>query len=227
MVQFNLLPDIKVQYLKARQQKRMFMFISTVTVVSSLAVLILLASFVFGVQKKSISDLTKDIDSKGSELQNTEDLNQILTVQNQLRSLPDLHDQKPVATRLFGYISQTTPSEASIARINVSFVDNTMTISGSATTLETVNTFIDTLKFTQYKTASQEEDEEGKPAFSEVVLSTFGRDSKNATYTITTKFDPLIFSEIDEVTLVVPNVATTRSEVPKPEALFQKLETGQ
>lgn len=224
MIQFNLLPEIKIQYLKARQQKRMVVLISTIAVVASVVILVLLASFVFGVQKKSIGDLNKDIDSKGSELQNTKDLSQILTVQNQLRALPELHDQKAVASRLFGYISQTTPADASIARININFIDSTMAISGSATTLETVNIFTDTLKFTQYKTASQEEDEDGKPAFSEVVLSTFGRDSKGATYTITIKFDPLIFSELEEVTLIVPNIVTTRSEVARPEALFQKAE---
>src|SRR5688572_24538560 len=166
MVQFNLLPEIKIQYLKARQQKHLVVLISTITVVASLVVVILLVSFVFGVQKKSIGDLNKDIDSKGSELQNTEDLDQILTVQNQLRSLTDLHDKKPVATRLFGYISQTTPADASIARTNVNFIENTIIISGSATTLETVNIFTDTLKFTEYTTDGQDEDE-GKPAFSE------------------------------------------------------------
>lgn len=227
MVQFNLLPEIKIQYLKARQQKHMVVLISTITVVASLIIVVLLTSFVFGVQKKSIGDLNKDIDNKGSELQNTEDLNQILTVQNQLRSLPDLHDKKPVASRLFEYVAQTTPSDVSIARINVNFLENTMIISGSATTLETVNIFTDTLKFTEYKTEGQDEDDEGKLAFSEVVLSTFGRDTKGATYTITSKFDPTIFSELEEVEFVVPNITTTRSEVSQPKALFQKAEGQQ
>lgn len=224
MIQFNLLPDIKIQYLKARRQKRIFMMISTVVVIATVTVIIMLVSFVFGVQKKSISDLNADIDKQGSELQSTPELDKILTVQNQLKVLPGLHNDKAVATRLFGYLSQVTPSDASIARINVDFVENTMTLTGSATSLETVNVFTDTLKFTTYVTENNKSEE--KPAFSEVVLSNFGRDNKIATYTITSKFDPVIFSELESVTLTVPNIVTTRSEVAQPSALFQQQETG-
>ena len=224
MIQFNLLPDIKVQYLKARRQKRIFMLTSTVVTIATVVIIIMLVSFVFGVQKKSIGDLNKDIDSKGSELRSTPELDKILTVQNQLKVLPGVHDNKPVASRLFGYISQVTPSDASIARINVDFVENLITISGSAGNLEIVNVFTDTLKFTNYTTDSNKEDE--RPAFSEVVLSNFGRDNKIATYTITAKFDPVIFSGLEAVTLTVPNIVTTRSEVAQPSALFQQNETG-
>lgn len=224
MVQFNLLPDIKIQYLKARHQKRLFMLISTVVTIATVVIVVLLASFVFGVQRKSINDLNKDIDSKGNALSSTPDLNKILTVQNQLNALPALHDDKAVATRLFEYVSQVTPAEATVARLNVNFIENTLTVSGSATNLEVVNVFADTLKFTMYTTA---DDKTPKPAFSEVVLSNFGRDEKMATYTITTKFDPVIFSELAEVTLTVPNVVTTRSEVAQPSALFKPQETEQ
>lgn len=222
MVQFNLLPDIKIQYLKARHQKRLFMLISTVVTIATVVVVVIVASFVFGVQRKSINDLNKDIDSKGAALSSTPDLNKILTVQNQLNALPGLHDDKPVATRLFGYVSQITPSEATIARLNVNFVENTLTVTGSASSLEVVNVFADTLKFTMYTTS---DDTTQKPAFSEVVLSNFGRDEKLATYTLTTKFDPIIFSELEEVKLTVPNVVTTRSEVAQPGALFKPQET--
>lgn len=223
MVQFNLLPDIKIQYLKARRQKRLFMLSSTIVIIATIVVITLLGSFVFGVQRKSINDLNKDIDRKGNQLTSTEDLNKILTVQNQLRALPGLHDDKAVSTRLFGYVSQVTPSDATIARLNINFLENTITVSGSATSLEVVNVFTDTLKFTQYNTKN---DTTEKQAFSEVVLSNFGRDEKLATYTITAKFDPIIFSELEEVTLTVPNIVTTRSEVAQPAALF-KQEAGQ
>lgn len=219
MIQFNLLPDIKIQYLKARRQKHLVLLGSAVVVVASLAILVILISIVFVLQKKNISDLSKDIDTASSELQSTPDLTKMLTVQNQLRVLPGLHDAKPVASRLFTYISQSTPSAASLARLNVDYVQSIMTISGSADSLETVNTFVDTLKFATYHGELSPKDE--KPAFSNVVLSAFGRDTKGATYTINLKFDPVIFSEKDEITLTVPKKVTTRSETEQPEALFQ------
>jgi len=114
---------------------------------------------------------------------------------------------------------------ASISRLNVDFAQQAITISGSANTLEIVNTFTDTLKFTTYHTASAPQTE--VPAFSNVVLSAFGRDSKGATYTITFTFDPPIFSDTQEVTLTVPNKITTRSQTEQPAALFQKSGEGQ
>ncbi|MGH7157773.1 MAG: hypothetical protein ACREGD_01715 [Candidatus Saccharimonadales bacterium] len=223
MVQFNLLPDIKVQYLKARRQKRLFMTASTVVIIGTVVIIAVLSSFVFGVQRKSLNDLSRDIDQKGAALSSTPDLDRILTVQNQLKSLPGLHNDKAVAGRLYGYVSQITPADATIARLHVDFAKNTISISGSASSLEVVNVFTDTLKFTQFTTAKNNT---AQQAFSSVVLSSFGRDEEVATYTITAAFDPAIFSELEEVKLTVPNVVTTRSEVAQPAALFQQ-QTGE
>lgn len=219
MVQFNLLPDIKVQYIKARHQKQLFMLISTIVIIATVVIIALLASFVFGVQRKSINDLSQDIDTKGNALMSTPDLDRILTVQNQLKSLPGLHDEKPVATRLYTYVSQFTPADATITRLRVDFIENTLTISGSATSLEVVNVFTDKLKSTTFTTA---DNKTPVPAFSNVVLTNFGRDDKTASYTINAEFDPAIFSELEEVTLTVPDDVTTRSEVAQPSALFQE-----
>lgn len=223
MIQFNLLPDIKIQYLKARRQKHLVLLSSTVVIIACGVVMAMLISFVFVVQKKSINDLSKDINAASDELKSTPDLTKMLTVQNQLKALPSLHDDKPVVSRMFNYITQSTPTAVSISRLNADFMAQTITISGSTDTLETVNTFADTLKFTTYHTKDDPDEEE--PAFSSVVLASFGRDNKGATYTITFEFDPVIFSEQEEVILTVPNKITTRSQTEQPAALFKQSET--
>lgn len=225
MIQFNLLPDIKIQYLRARRQKHLVLLVSIVTILASLAILVILISVVFVLQKKNIADLSKDITKASKELEGTTDLNKMLTVQNQLKALQGQHDAKPVATRIFGYITQSTPASATISRLQVDFALQTITMTGAADKLETVNTFADTLKFATYHTAKQPDTE--KPAFSNVVLTSFGRDSKGATYTMNLKFDQVIFSELDDVTLTVPKKVTTRSETEQPGALFKQAETGQ
>jgi len=224
MVQFNLLPDIKIQYIKARQQKHLVLLVSGIAIAASLVVMAVLVSTVFIVQKKSISDLTRDITAASKQLQDTPDLTKMLTVQNQLKALPGLHENKPAASRIFGYIAQSTPSDASISRLLVDFGTTTLTISGSAASLEVVNTYTDTLKFATYHTANDKENE--VQAFSDVVLASFGRDSKGASYTITLTFDPVIFSNTEEVTLTIPNKITTRSQTEQPEALFQEQAEG-
>jgi cytoskeletal protein RodZ len=225
MVQFNLLPDIKIQYLRARRQKHLVLLTSIVTVIVCVTAMIILISIVFVLQKKNISDLSRDINAAGQELSSTPDLTKMLTVQNQLAVLPRLHEEKAVAGRLFDYVTQSTPTQASISRLNADFAQSTMTVSGSADSLVTINTFVDTLKFTTYHTKNVPNEE--KPAFTSVVLSSFGRDSSGASYTITFAFDRVIFSEVEEVTLIVPKKITTRSQIEQPAALFQDTEGEQ
>lgn len=224
MIQFNLLPDIKIQYLKAKRQKHMVVLGSVIAIFVSLTIFVMLLTVVYGLQKKNLSDLSGDIKTASEELKGTKDLTKILTVQNQLKALPGLHDQKVVASRLFDYLSQTTPASASIAKLNVDYELSTMSISGSADQLTTVNTYTDILKFTKYATKT---DKTQKNAFTDVVLSAFSRDSENTTYTITLKFDPMIFAGAHDVKLTVPEIISTRSEVDKPTALFQQNGNGQ
>ncbi len=219
MIQFNLLPDIKVQYLKANRQKHLVMLISTVAIIASVGIMTVLLTVVFGLQKKNISDLSKDITTSSSQLKATPNLNRMLTVQNQLTSLPALHDSKPVVTRLYGFLQQVTPTTASISRLDADFAAHTVQISGTANTLSTVNSFTDALKFATYHTATDSKTE--KKAFSNVVLSVFGRDDKSASYTINASFEPTLFSETSDVTLIVPNI-TTRAIIGDNSSLFKK-----
>jgi hypothetical protein len=220
MIQFNLLPNVKLEYVKARRNKRMTMLIATLAAGTSLAIMVVLFIGVQVFQRKFSSDLSKDIKSESQKLENITDLTKVLTIQNQLASLPNLHDQKPVATRLLEYIKQLTPAKVSIAEMDVDFDTQTVGFTGSADAISTVNKFVDTLKFTTFKTESGQE---GK-AFSEVVLSSFGRDEKGASYEISFKYDKTIFANESPVSLIVPpGKITTRSETEKPEDLFQSL----
>lgn len=219
MIQFNLLPDIKIQYLKAKRQQHVVVVVSVLASLIALAIFIVLLTTVFVLQKKNLNDLNKDIKTASNQLYSIKNLDKILTVQNQLGVLTDLHTKKVVSSRLLDYLKQLTPADASISKVTVDYAEETMVISGSAGNLTTVNTYTDTLKFTKYTTA---QDNEEKNAFSEVVLQSFTRDSKSTTYAIAFKFDPLIFSNQEEIKLKVPQIITTRSEVEKPTALFQE-----
>jgi Tfp pilus assembly protein PilN len=223
MIQLNLLPDVKLQYLKVRRTQRLVVSVSTVLIAASLFVFVLLIGTVDVFQKKSLNDLNKDIGTYTNQLQNTPNLNKILTVQNQLQVLTSLHDQKPAASRLFGYLKQLTPSSASISQFNIDYTQNTITITGNAKSLDDVNAFIDTLKFTTYNQSSGS----STNAFTAVVLSQFSRSTSGATYTITATFDPAIFDSKNNVKLTVPNIISTRSVVEQPTDLFQNNSGGQ
>jgi len=216
MIQLNLLPEVKLEFMRAERTKRLVTVISAIVVTVSVAILIILALVVMVFQKSYTKALTQDITKYSYDLQSTKDLNKILTVQNQLNSLSSLHQQKPDAQRVFPYIETITPADVTMSNITIDFEASTMTVNGSADSLSAVNKFVDTLKFTVYK-----QNGETQKAFSDVVLSTFGRGDKSATYSITLAFNPVIFDNTQDITLSVPDKVTTRSELEKANALFQ------
>jgi len=218
MIQFNLLPDVKLEYIKAERTKRLVVSLSVLLTAVSVAIFILLIFSVNVLQRKNINDLSGDIQTMSTQLKGKENLDKILTVQNQLNALTPLHDKKVVDSRLPGFIGQVTPSTVAISSLDVDHEQNTMTITGKAINLDGVNVFVDSLKFTKYTTAANST---ATSAFSNVVLSSFGRSSDGATYTITLTFDPAIFSSSNDITLVVPNIITTRSVTEHPSPLFE------
>lgn len=213
MIQFNLLPDVKLEYIRARRTKHTVLLIAIGVAGSSFAIFALLFLTVNVLQKQHLNNLSADIKSDSQKLQGIEDLDRILTVQNQLNKLTELHEAKPVLSRLKGFIAQVTPAQVSFSKINLDIEAGTIHFTGSADSLKTINQFVDTLKFTNYTAGDSNEQ---KPAFTDVVLASFGKDTKGASYEISLKFDPAIFSSKSEVTLVVPNIITTRSSIEKP-----------
>jgi hypothetical protein len=208
MIQINLLPDVKLQYIKAKRLKHTVIAISILASIVALAIVILFCFIVFGAQALRLSSLNNDIKSNTTTLQNIDGLDKILTIQNQLKQVGELHNNKPVASRLYTFLPQLTPADVQISNVDLKFEDNSLVITGTAKGLEQVNKYVDTLKYTKY-TTNQSQDQ--KQAFSNVVLSSFGRSDKEATYTITTNFDPELFSnDYTEVKLAIPNVTTTR-----------------
>jgi hypothetical protein len=200
MIQFNLLPNVKLEYVKAQRTKHLLTLISIIVSLAALGILGVSIFSVDVVQKKSLSDLNGDIKKYSNQLKDVKDLDKILTVQNQLSTLTSLHDQKPVASRLFGYLSQVTPKQVGLDKLTVNFKENTMVLGGSAPSLDFVSTYTDTLKATNYKVDGGAT----KHAFSNVVLSNFSRDQRGASFTITLSFDPAIFSSQNTVSLIVP-----------------------
>jgi hypothetical protein len=224
MIQLNLLPDVKLEYIKAQRARRLVLSVSVLISLVAVAILVLLLG-VDGLQKKHLSDLNKDIKNDSKTLKQKPRINQILTVQNQLESLTALHNAKPAASRLFNYLDQVTPVSVDINNFTTDFGLQTATLTGDADSLSSINQYVDTLKFTSYTTTDSKA---ATKAFSNVVLSSFGLSSgatgpqanKPANYTITLSYDRNIFDITQKINLSVPNKVTTRSEVNQPGELF-------
>lgn len=209
MVQFNLLPDIKLDFVKAKRTKHTVMVVALLT--SAIAVGVCVIAFFIAnvVQRQQLRSLDVSIKEKSAKVASIKDIDKILTVQNQLNTLTGLHDAKHAPTRVFGYLSQLTPAEASLNKFSADFTANMATVGGTASSLNVVRTYADTLKQTTF-TVSGDNNNKAK-AFSNVVLSTFSRDDKSATFEITFNFEPTIFDITKKVELIPPSSANASS----------------
>jgi Tfp pilus assembly protein PilN len=219
-LQFNLLPDVKQEYLKTQRTKRTVITAAIVSSSIALFILLFMLTNVYVINKKQLSDADKDIDKYSHQLKTIPDLDKILTVQHQLDSLAGLHQNKHKLSRVYDYLPQVTPIKVHMSQVSIDLVANTMTIQGTADNHKTVNTFIDTLKFTTYKIDGNDAvDDKGVKlkAFPSVIESQFGLGEGGANYQLTIQFDPTLFSNTQNVGLSVPEgLSTTRSVMDDP-----------
>jgi len=211
-VQFNLLPDVKLEYNRAQHQKRTVYGLSALACVAVLVIFIISFLSVDVLQKKLLNDANNDITNYSQKLKSIPNIEKILTVQNQLGALPSMHQNKHVASRLFSYLPEITPDKINLGKLTMDTTANTIEFVGTSDTVETVNKFVDTLKFTTYTVQGS-----SKPAFSNVILTKVDRNDQAQTtndrvsYTIDASFDPALFAAVQAVQLTVPQETTTRS----------------
>jgi cytoskeletal protein RodZ len=223
MIQLNLLPDVKLDYVKAQKSRRLIVSISFI--VCCVAIVILVLSFIYSsIQKKQISDTNNAIQKYVAQLKGEPNINEILTVQSQLSGLNSLHSQKPAATKIINYLDEVTPVSVTINNFSWDYTSSSMTITGSAQSLQSVNQFVDILKNTTY---SSSEYTGQPPAFNSVVLSSFGLSSgsnasKNnqVSYTVSFNFDPKIFNIAQNVILTVPSQIVSYFSTNQNSAIF-------
>ncbi len=111
MIEINLIPDVKQELLKAQRARAVVISASIVTSIVAAGLVALLCVYIFGVQWGRSAYLDGQIDSKGKEFSKVEDLSQVLTIQNQLKTISELNGEKNMESRVFDMISAITPAE--------------------------------------------------------------------------------------------------------------------
>ena len=231
MIQLNLLPDVKLEYIKSNRMRRTITSLSILVTVVSVGLLIITLGVGFA-QKARIKSINGDIAAKTAKLKAKPEIDKVLTVQNQLDSLTALHASKPAVSSLFTYLNQVTPTQVGINNLHIDFTAGAekMTLTGTTDALSSVNKFVDTLKFTKYTSDTVTT---ATPAFKNVVLTSFGLSNASkqvagqATYTVDMAYDRSIFNITDKVKLEVPKLTTTRSSVDAPSNVFQSAQGAQ
>ncbi len=204
MLQFNLLPDVKKEYVKTKRTKRLIMSASFLVSAISIGVVALLFSVVQIAQKQHISDLTEDISNAEKRIQSVENIDKMLTVQNQLSLLPSLHEGKPETSRLFDFIKFLSPEKVKVSMLNFDAVSGTILMQGNADSIATVNKFVDNLKAVRYRVEVAEGETPGELAgpFSQVATE-LSSDNSLASFKVQMNFDKVIFDNTKDVVLIL------------------------
>lgn len=122
MIEINLIPDVKQELLKAQRIRNVVISSSILVSIIAAGVVVLLLVYMFGVQSVRNSLLDSQIKDKYATLSKVDDLSKIITIQNQLKTISSLNDQKVLSSRVFDVVSAITPpndSAVSFSQISV------------------------------------------------------------------------------------------------------------
>lgn len=231
MIQLNLLPDLKKEFLKAQKTKNFVIGVSILVTLGAVALSVLLFIYVTFVQQLQINLATTDIEKRVAELKAVPDVNKYLSIQNQLASLDALHAQKGQYSRIFSFMTSLNPSapnNIALSTLQLSTLDKALVFNGSTASFESLNIFVDTLKNAKvkYKTVGSDETKL-EPMFSQVYVqsSSLAKLNNKSVVTFVVKaayLDPVFDISNTDVSVEIPNITTTASstQAPVPQPLF-------
>ena len=157
MIEINLLPNVKRELLKTRAMRNRVISISFLVGGASIAAVVVLA-LIFGSQIAAEAVQNGVIKDRNDKLMAVEDLNKVVTIQNQLTKINEQHSGKKINSRIFDVVTAVnpvTPNNVSFSDIKVNPESKTITLEGSA-----VNGYsaLETLKKTILNTKVQTTD---------------------------------------------------------------------
>lgn len=155
MIEINLIPDVKLELLKARRQRSMITSAAVFVAIAAGGLVVLLSFYTFGVQTVADGLAGNAITDETKKLKGVKDLSKTLTIQNQLSKLKALHDKKNMTSRVFDIIATAVPKGKNsilISRISLDTEENTITIEGEAANgYEALEVFKKTIEETKFK----------------------------------------------------------------------------
>ena len=135
MIEINLIPAVKQELIKVQRVRATVIAFSILIGLAAIAVVTILAIYVFGVQTVRSVVADDAIKKGGQQLASVEDLSKTLTIQNQLTKLSTMHDQKKIDSRIFDVllaIIPPVPNNIQISDLAVDSTAGTITMQGQA-----------------------------------------------------------------------------------------------
>lgn len=148
MIEINLIPDVKRELLQAQRMRATVISISIVTSIAAVGVVVVLLLYILGVQNVRGLFLDNSIKDGNAELEKTEDLSKMLTIQNQLGKLTELNDKKVMSSRVFDTLSAVIPPDPNgvqVSQVSIDSTEGTIRIEGQTRGYDSMEVFKKTL----------------------------------------------------------------------------------
>lgn len=233
MIEVNLIPDVKLELLKARRQQKMVISGSILIAIASVGLIVFMSLFTFGGQAFAEKIADDSIKDRTEELKSIDDLSQTLTLQAQLSQLLSSQKDKNISSRLFDILSVVVPTgdnAVNVTRLGFSAEDKTIEIEAQAKNgYEAVEVFKKTLAQTTFHYS--QDDKAAEPVDIATGISegerTYGQDGNGQRilrFKISfTYADELFDSTITDGRVVAPNQQrATDSTQGVPKSLFSE-----
>jgi len=134
MIQINLIPDIKQELLRAQTTRRTAISVSIFVGLGAAGVVVALA-VILGVQLVHENVAQGNIKTEYSKFKGVENIEDVLTIQNQLKTIQSYQDKRTIDSRLFDVLVAINPNSPNNVRFSSVKLDpstNLLSIEGSA-----------------------------------------------------------------------------------------------
>jgi len=231
MIEINLIPDVKQELLSAQRIRSRVITASILIGIISIAVVTLLAIYVFTVQAVRSGLADKAIQQGSNQLASVTDLSKTLTIQNQLTKISALNDSKKIDSRIFDILNVIIPPAPNVVNISNLAVDSdagTITIDGqAANSYAAVEVFKKTIEGANVKYTDSNNNKQEIVLASNISTSntSYGEDSsgnKVLRFTLSFSYAPELFSPSSkDISIVITtNGNATDSYLGVPKSIF-------
>ncbi|HCR56010.1 TPA: hypothetical protein DIV49_03480 [Candidatus Saccharibacteria bacterium] len=135
MIEVNLIPDVKLELLKARKVRTNVISLSILITIVTAGAVALLAFYVFVVQTVAGALADTAIKNESAKLKSVDDLAQTLTIQNQMDNITQMHDKKNLTSRIFDILKTIVPegkNTVAISSVKLDTEEGTITLEAEA-----------------------------------------------------------------------------------------------
>lgn len=101
MIEISLVPDVKKELLIAQKIRNQISLVAIIIASAVMTLTLILVMFIYIYQVQKLNSLEKEGNRVIQQVSNIDGIDQVLTIQNQLNKLDEIHQSKPISSRMF------------------------------------------------------------------------------------------------------------------------------